>query len=391
MNKDNFYQFIVIGSGPAGSTASYYFADKGYSVVMLDGKLQPRYKPCGGAVPGFVQKLFDFDLFETINSVPIYSAYFTFRGKKDLYTTLDNPVLYGVDRTEFDYLLYKKAKEKGVKALTDELVTNVKEFDDYVEVTTKNGKIFKGKFLVGADGASSIVRSKLFQNEFKKTKTSTSAVWEVYDLTRELFNKYQNCVHLDFNWHSNGYFGLIPKFDHFTLGGYVSRPVNAEVIKNELKKFCNFLNINTDYFKPVLRYFSCYDKHRMLHTRRCVLAGDAACLTDALSGEGIKYAVMSAIVATKILEYALHGKMELKEYSRVIQTMIGEELLLAKKMAAISYLFPSIAYDGMIRVAEDSGKILNGEMSYSEFVERLTKKIKRKFFGIFNPLSWIKK
>lgn len=390
MVMNNFYQFIVIGSGPAGSTASYYLADKGYSVIMLDGKFQPRYKPCGGAIPGFVQKLFDFEIFEPINSVPVYSAYFTFKGKKDVYTILDTPVLYCADRTEFDYLIYKKAKEKGAATLTGELVINVKEFDDYVEVWTKSGKIFKGKFLIGADGANSIVRSKLFPDEFKKTKISTSAVWEVFDLTRELFNKYQNCVHLDFNWYKNGYFGLIPKFDHFTLGGYVAKNIPADKIKSELKKFCEYLNINTDYFKPALRYFPYYDKHRTLHTKRCVLAGDAACLTDALSGEGIKYAVMSSMVAVKILEYALHGKMELKEYSRVIHEMIGEELLLAKKMADISYLFPSIAYDGMVRVVEDTSKILNGELSYSEFVERLNKKIKRKFFGVFNPANWIK-
>lgn len=390
MSTENFYQFIVIGSGPAGSTAAYYFADKGYSVIMLEAKLQPRYKPCGGAIPGFVQKLFDFEIFDNINSVPVYSAYFTSRGKKDIYITLDNPVLYGADRTEFDYLIYKNAREKGAVTYTSELVTSVKEFDDHVEVSTKSGKIFKSKFLVGADGANSITRTKLLPSEFKDVKISTSAVWEVYDSTRELFNKYQNCVHLDFNWYKNGYFGLIPKFDHFTLGGYVAKNINAEKMKSELKKFCEYLNINTDYFKPVLRYFPYYDKHRTLHTKRCVLAGDAACLTDALSGEGIKYAVMSAMVAVKIMEYALHGKMDLKEYSRVIHAMIGKELLLAKKMADLSYLFPSIAYDGLTRVAGETSKILNGEMSYSEFIERLNKKIKRKFFGFFNPAKWFK-
>lgn len=381
MNKENFFQFIIVGAGPGGSSAAYFLAEKGYSVALIDRKIHPRYKTCGGAVPIFTQKLFDFNIFDSINCVPVNAVYFTFKGKKDIYSTIETPALYGVDRGEFDAFLYNKAKEKGAATFPGELVTGVKEFDDRVEVTTKSGLNLKGKFLIGADGANSIVRSKLFADNFKNLKTATSLVWEIYNANREVFNKYQNCTHLDFGWHRNGYLGLIPKFDHLTAGAYAAKFIPADKAKAGLEKFCARLKINTDEFNPSIRYYFYYDRNRTLHRRRTLLIGDAACLVDALSGEGIKYAVTSGMIAGKILEYAVKLDFQLKEYSRIIHNMIGKELLLAQKMANLAFWFPAVTYDGMIRVCEDTSKILNGEMSYSVFVDRLKNKIKRKFFG----------
>lgn len=41
-------QVIVVGAGPGGSTAAFYFAKKGIDVLLLDRETWPREKPCGG-------------------------------------------------------------------------------------------------------------------------------------------------------------------------------------------------------------------------------------------------------------------------------------------------------------------------------------------------------
>ena len=41
---------VVIGAGPAGSTAAYRLAAAGARVVMLDKARFPRDKPCGGGI-----------------------------------------------------------------------------------------------------------------------------------------------------------------------------------------------------------------------------------------------------------------------------------------------------------------------------------------------------
>ena len=48
------YDCLVVGAGPAGSSAAYHLARRGFSVFLADKAKLPRYKPCGGLVVGRV-------------------------------------------------------------------------------------------------------------------------------------------------------------------------------------------------------------------------------------------------------------------------------------------------------------------------------------------------
>jgi flavin-dependent dehydrogenase len=52
------YDVLVVGSGPAGSTAAYLLAKHGMEVALLEKKPLPRHKTCGG---GIVQRAFQFE------------------------------------------------------------------------------------------------------------------------------------------------------------------------------------------------------------------------------------------------------------------------------------------------------------------------------------------
>ena len=56
------YDVIIVGAGPAGSTAARESALRGLSVLMVDKAEFPRDKPCGGAVTARCADLFDLDL-----------------------------------------------------------------------------------------------------------------------------------------------------------------------------------------------------------------------------------------------------------------------------------------------------------------------------------------
>jgi flavin-dependent dehydrogenase len=43
------YDVLIVGSGPAGSTAAYFLGKQGKSVALIDKKTFPRPKPCGDA------------------------------------------------------------------------------------------------------------------------------------------------------------------------------------------------------------------------------------------------------------------------------------------------------------------------------------------------------
>src|SRR5438552_1278829 len=65
---DVVYDCAVVGAGPAGSSAAYHLANRGFSVLLLEKEKLPRYKPCGGAVIDRVADWFDFDFSPAISA-----------------------------------------------------------------------------------------------------------------------------------------------------------------------------------------------------------------------------------------------------------------------------------------------------------------------------------
>ena len=52
MSENIFYDCIVVGGGPGGSTAATILSKKGKHVLLLDKERFPRDKTCGDAISG---------------------------------------------------------------------------------------------------------------------------------------------------------------------------------------------------------------------------------------------------------------------------------------------------------------------------------------------------
>jgi flavin-dependent dehydrogenase len=76
------YDVIVVGAGPAGSTAARECAQRGLSVLLLDRAEFPRDKPCGGAVSVHTASLLPFPV-EPVNERTMYGVRWTLRGRGD--------------------------------------------------------------------------------------------------------------------------------------------------------------------------------------------------------------------------------------------------------------------------------------------------------------------
>ena len=54
------YEVVIVGAGPAGSTAAKYLAENGVNVLLVDKCKFPRDKPCGGGIPMRVFRTFPY-------------------------------------------------------------------------------------------------------------------------------------------------------------------------------------------------------------------------------------------------------------------------------------------------------------------------------------------
>lgn len=154
------YDVIVVGAGPAGSTAARFAAAGGASVLMLEKDRDVGYPVrCGEAVSheGVVQFIQPDDRW-------IAARCERFRlispSGHSVIPRLDG-LAYVLERRIFDYELAKLAVKEGAVVVTKAYVYDLIKRDGTVEgvrATIKDRKVeIKGKVVIGADGVESRV------------------------------------------------------------------------------------------------------------------------------------------------------------------------------------------------------------------------------------------
>src|SRR5690554_6555797 len=108
----NQFDCIIVGGGPAGSTALRELAREGAKVCLFEKNTLPRYKVCGGAVSNRAALYIPFDWSKAMRS-PLNRIKFLFNSSDPLNIYREDPCAHFVMRDEFDQLLLEKGIEAG--------------------------------------------------------------------------------------------------------------------------------------------------------------------------------------------------------------------------------------------------------------------------------------
>jgi len=280
--------------------------------------------------------------------------------------------MYCTMRSKLDQFMLEKATRAGARVLFTQQVIKIKNERDTVCLFTK-GTLFRSKLVIGADGPGSIVARSLGLRQH----IEQGLAWEAEISTDpDILQKYSDTVFLDWGTFPGGYGWMFPKNDHFSIG--VGGPaILSKQMMSYYHKFLDYLfHPPSSILDPLITHslkswpIPVRTQKGDFHSGRALVVGDAAGLTDSLTGEGIYYAIRSGKLAAKACASLLQGQAEaLKSYSDQVNEELMTELLEGKKIKHIFNAVP-LKIHGFVRENDRAwrafGKVLRGERSYRD-------------------------
>src|SRR4051794_23155105 len=112
LGTDRLWDVVVVGAGPAGSSAARVAAENGASVLLVDKATFPRYKSCGGGLIGISLDSVPDSVKATIEC-DISEVDFSLRSRNRVHLRSKTPALRMVRRDRFDSALVESARSAG--------------------------------------------------------------------------------------------------------------------------------------------------------------------------------------------------------------------------------------------------------------------------------------
>lgn len=375
----------VVGAGPAGSVTAYELARAGLSVHLVEKQTFPRMKPCGGGLPVHATDLLDeigIDIEPIVEDVA-RDVKFLYKSEDPVRSDLSDAPVTMVNRADFDRILAEHAQNAGATFSDGTGVENV-NYGEECEVRLDNGETLRSKYVVGADGANSTVGRSVGLMTNEECGVALDA--EV-DVDSTAYDREKHRATFNVNYVDNGYGWIFPKDGYLAMGvgGYdkdVSYPSALESFLEDSLEDGDIVDYET--LGHPLPYYS---GNTNVVEGPVALVGDAAFMVDALSGEGIFYAMKAGtILADSIEEAVQNDSPDLGGYRERIEETVFQELQWSSRLSQVFFALPKKCYDQGVKRPEVVNwikQVVVSESSYDEIYGRIWDEIKERAGSMF--------
>jgi len=294
------FDVVIIGGGPSGTSTGAMLVKNGYSTLIIDKHTFPRKKLCAGGVTDQSKALYDQIFGE---------GTYTFSDRTDEFNIyfMEKFILKGdhfynlnfVRREVFDNQLLTRFKELGGFVIEGKKAV---KFDlDNSVVTLEDGEQISYKVLVGADGATSLVRK-----QFNKSYSPNIFCMETY------LKNTRNERAVSLYAGKGGNYGWIFPHGDTVAVGYCGATARSKQNFDEFKDFVELTGFEYDE-KAFRGAFIPTEPVEVPCYKNVLLVGDAGGFVFPFTGEGLCFAPYTGLRASETISAYLKGEITKEE------------------------------------------------------------------------------
>jgi flavin-dependent dehydrogenase len=370
----SFQRIAVIGGGPAGALAAAELARAGRDVLLFDEKLAWE-KPCGGGLTDKALAQWPFLRDAQVERNWVSDCELIAPSGRRVQFPLDRRIAI-FSRLKLNGLLLDRARDAGSQLLRDRVLQINGDAGGWL-IQTASGS-YSADFVVLAAGARNSLRSR-FTSALGPENSMVGAGYYIPGNHHTAQIKFLKDLH--------GYIWIFPRADHFSAGicGRMQGKSTAELrrtLEDSLPEFGLGLAGATFYAHIIPSLTPEALRNSSFAGDGWAMIGDAAGFVDAITGEGLYYALRSAELFSQAL---LAGAPE--QYSALVKKDFLPELENAARIANRFYggeWMGGHVLERMIQLTQRSASfreimrdLFSGAQEYSDLRQRVYEKLPR--------------
>ena len=336
---------LVIGGGPAGSTAATLLAERGHRVVLLEKAHHPRFHIGESLLPANLPLFERLGVAEEISAIGMqkWGAEFvsSLHGRTEIFEFKDAanarlPYAYQVRRSQFDEILIRRAERAGAQVIEGccARAVDISVGAQSVRVEALHDddrpESWQARFLVDASGRDTFLASQLGAK--RRNRKHNSAAMYAHFAGADHYPA-RRAGNISIYWFEHGWLWFIPLADGVSSVGAVVWPAYLKERREPLADFflatiakCAPLAARLRSAQLVSAVeatgnYSYSASHS--HGERYLMVGDAYAFIDPVFSSGVWLAMNSAAVAADAIDVCLHhparARGTLRGFDRVMR------------------------------------------------------------------------
>lgn len=378
------FDAVIVGAGPAGSTAARELSLGGARVCLVEKARFPRSKACGGALSPRVLRHLPPGA-ESLLRARIRRAVFTFRLGRPFEVVSPVPMGYTVCRDEFDAWLRGRAEEAGAAVLEGVAVRDIQPAGSAFCVCAAGERI-RAPWVIGADGVSSRVAAQWLprRRPAKFIALEAEAPCDGDSL--------EETVLVDVGRYPGGYAWAFPKGDRVNVGVMLEF-LRGRELRRTFEMFVRGMRDLPAGIAAAARtapVAAPWGEPLPCARPGVLLVGDAARLTDPFLGEGIYYAVRSGSLAAGALLAGRDRAEAARRYEASVAEAIWPEFRAASRVASLFHRTPRWWHRAVARMPGSLMPyvaVLAGEQSYAGLLRHVLERLGSAAWRLFPRLG----